>query len=533
MGSERWHARRDALRKLLLAFKHRCLLLAALLACAHLLRFDVAGTPIVTDVRYYVYFATRVADGAVPHRDFFDNKTQLATMAGAALVTAGRGLGIDPLTAMRAGYVALSGVAALLLFVIQRRLYAGSCAAGLVGMLCYLGFSLLGFLPAIGPLPKLLMGVTASLAALAAQRGAWTLAGVLGGVAFLDWQIGVLAGLGVFVAALLERERPVAKAAQAAIGGLAALAAACVYFVSNGALGVVWRQVVLTSLARGESALAGKTFTGRLLQIHETLLVACPGHAWLAVIGVAGMLLFPLLILRHRGTPLARLVIALGVYHYGIVAFSLTDYQAYGDLFALLASLAFFAGVALNEVLRCARAIAPTPQTSHAIAVGGVVVALLVLRIGRPRLDITLPDKIARGATTLTEQQSVARAIVRETAGLRTVLVNCPEQLFLTGMVNPVPFGFWNRATSSYFRATPEERPFETVRRLLDATNPQAIVCATPRLEHDLVKSGAYERLALAAETGGYGVVLLRRRAGGALPAAAGSAGANSDEVEP
>lgn len=505
-----------------MAFKHRCLLLAALLACAHLLRFDVTQTPIVTDVRYYVYFATRVADGAVPHRDFFDNKTQLATMAGAALVATGRALGVDPLLAMRAGYVALSGVAALLLFVIQRRLYAGSCAAGLVGMLCYLGFSLLGFLPAIGPLPKLLMGIAASLAALAAQRGSWTLAGVLGGVAFLDWQIGVLAGLGVFVAALLERERPVAKATRAAIGGLAALVAACVYFAANGALGVVWRQVVLTSLARGESALAGKTFTGRLLQIHETLLVACPGHAWLAVVGVAGMLLFPLLVHRHRGTTLGRLVIVLGLFHYGIVAFSLTDYQAYGDLFALLASLAFFAGVALNELLRLARGVARTPEASRAVAIGAVVVGLLVLRIGRPRLDITLPDKIARGASLLAEQRSVADAIVRETDGLRTVFVNCPEQLFLTERVNPVPFGFWNRATASYFRASPEERPFETVRRLLDAADPDAVLCATPRLENDLVKSGRYDRMELNASTGEYGVVLLRRRgaAAGTAPSA-------------
>lgn len=503
-----------------MAFKHRCLLLAALLACAHLLRFDVAQTPIVTDVRYYVHFATRVADGAVPHRDFFDNKTQLATMAGAALVATGRSLGIEPLTAMRAGYVALSGVAALLLFVIQRRLYAGSCAAGLLGMLCYLGFSLLGFLPAIGPLPKLLMGVAASLAALAAQRGWWTVAGALGAVAFLDWQIGVLAGLAVFVAALLEPDGRIAKASRAAFGGLATLLAACLYFALNGALGVTWRQVVLTSLARGESALAGKTFTGRLLQIHETLLVACPGHAWLAVVGIAGMLLFPLLVLRHRGTTVARLVITLGLFHYGIVAFSLTDYQAYGDLFALLASLAFFAGVALNELLRLARGVARTPAASRAVAIGAVVVALLVLRVGRPRLDITLPDKIARGASRLVEQQSVADAIVRETAGLRTVFVNCPEQLFLTGRVNPVPFGFWNRATSSYFRAGPEERPFETVRRLLDAADPEAVLCATPRLQNDLAKSGRYDRIELNAVTGAYGVVLLRRRgaAGNAAP---------------
>jgi hypothetical protein len=493
-----------------LPFKHRCLLLAALLALVHLSRFDAAQSPIVTDVRYYVYFSARVADGAVPHRDFFDNKTQLATFAGAGLYAAGRALGIDPLLAMRAGYLALSGLAALLLFVIQRRLYGGSCAAGLIGMLCYLGFSLLGFLPAIGPLPKLLMGITASLAALLALRGRWASAGALGAVAFLDWQIGVLAGLAVFTTALLERDRPIAKAAAAAAGGLAVLAGALVYVASQGALAVTWRQVVLTSLARGESALAGKTFGGRLLQIHDTILVACPGHAWLALVGIAGMVVFPLLALRHRGTPLARLVIALGVYHYGIVAFSLTDYQGFGDLFALLGTLAFFAGVALCEVLRLSTGFAATSRT---IAVASVVLTLLALRIGRPRLDIELPEKIAQGAVSLAQQQSVAREVQRRIAGRVAVFVNCPEQLYLTGTANPLPIAFWNRATKSYFRAIPG-RAADPLARMIDDARPDAIVCPTRRLAHDLVASGAWERSEIADERGAYGVVLLERRGG-------------------
>jgi hypothetical protein len=134
-----------------LTFKHRCLLFAALLTLVHLARFDVAQGPIVTDVRYYVYFAARMADGAVPHRDFFDNKTQLATAAGAALYATATALGVDPLRTMRAGSLALTGLAALLLFAIHRELRRelrnlrdGACIAGLLGMLCYLGFSLLG-----------------------------------------------------------------------------------------------------------------------------------------------------------------------------------------------------------------------------------------------------------------------------------------------------------------------------------------------------------------------------------------------------
>lgn len=504
-----------------MSFKHRCLLLAALLALVHLLRFDVTEGPIVTDVRYYVYFAARMADGAVPHRDFFDNKTQLATVAGAALYATGRTLGVDPLIAMRVGYLALTGLAALLLFAIHRRLRDGSCVAGLLGMLCYLGFSLLGFLPAIGPLPKLLMGICASAAALLACRGWWTLAGLVGGIAFLDWQIGVLAGLGVFTAALCEREQRLAGATRVALGGIGALAAACAYFAWNGALGVAYRQVVLTSLARGESALAGKTFSARVLQILDSIDVACPGQTWLVVVGLAGMALYPLLLVRHRGEPVQRLVIALAVYHFGIVAFSLTDYQAYGDLFALLASLAFFAGVALNELYFAlqalvARLVGPGDERPRRarwlVTMTAVLVAVLALRIGRPRLDITLPDKIAKGAASLTEQRSVARQITAQVAGRRAVFVNCPEQLYLTGSTNPLPFGFWNRATHNAFRLSPDEQSPEALGRLIESVRPDFVLCPTPRVGHDLVISGAFERVDVHADSGSYQVVLLRRR---------------------
>lgn len=506
-----------------MSFKHRCLLLAALLALVHLVRFDARQSPIVTDVRYYVYFAARVADGAVPHRDFFDNKTQLATFAAAGLVRAGRALGVDPLLAMRAGWLALSGVAALLLFAIQRRLYAGSCVAGLLGTCCYLGFSLLGFLPAIGPLPKLLMGICASLAALVAYRGHWTTAGALGAVAFLDWQIGVLAGLGVFVAALCERDARVASAARAAAGGIAVLVAGSAWFAWQGALGVTWRQVVLTSLARGETALAGKTLPERVAQILETMHVACPGHAWLVTVGIAGMALLPLLFVRHRGTPVARLVIALAVYHYGIVAFSLTDYQAYGDLFALLASLAFFTAVALSETYRALAALVrrasadgPTAlRRERLLAVATVVLAIVVLRVGRPRLDIVLPDRIARGATSLDEQRSVARAIRAAIAGLdpgRVVFVSCPEQLYLTGHANPLPIGFWNRATYAYFRAESATSTTDPLGQLLRDAAPDAVLCPTRVAERDLVASGAFERTVLHADAGDYAVTLLRRK---------------------
>ena len=72
------------------------------------------------------------------------------------------------------------------------------------------------------------------------------------------------------------------------------------------------------------------------------------------------------------------------------------------------------------------------------------------------------------------------------------MFVNCPEQLFLTGRVNPLPFGFWNRATYAYFKESSAERPFEALARTLDTVHPDAVLCPTPRAENDLVRSGVF-----------------------------------------
>ena len=497
-------------------FKHRCLLLAALLALVHLSRFDAAQSPIVTDVRYYVYFAARVADGAVPHRDFFDNKTQLTSFAGAGLVTAGRALGVDPLLAMRAGYLALTGLAALLLFAIQRRLYGGSCAAGLLGMLCYLGFSLLGFLPAIGPLPKLLMGVTASLAALLALRGWWTTAGALGAVAFLDWQIGVLAGLAVFVAALCEPEQRVAQAARAAAGGLAVLAAACLYFAANGALGVAWRQVVLTSLARGESGARGQD-VHRTARCRSTRRCRWPARATPGSRSSASPAWRSFRCWRcaTAARTLQRLVIALGVFHFGIVAFSLTDYQAYGDLFALLGEPRVLrrAWRSTRRSVCVARLRCHAGQRRAALAVAAVVVALrrAAHRLaaarhhaaGQDRAGRRDPRRAAERRARDHRQDRRPPHRVRQLPG--AALPDRKRQPGAVRLLEPRHLELLPRRH--------QERPFETV------LAPARRACARRRgLRHATARERPREERRVRAHrartptTGAYGVVLLMRR---------------------
>ena len=62
--------------------KHGATAAAVLLCAFHFAGFHPGSQPLVTDVRFFVYFAWRVARGAIPHLDYFENKTQLATFAG-------------------------------------------------------------------------------------------------------------------------------------------------------------------------------------------------------------------------------------------------------------------------------------------------------------------------------------------------------------------------------------------------------------------------------------------------------------------
>ena len=70
-----------------------------------------------------------------------------------------------------------------------------------MALIAHCAFPLMGALPATGPIPKLSMAVAASAVALLVQRGRFFWAGLCGGLAFMDYQLGLLAWLAAFVSA--------------------------------------------------------------------------------------------------------------------------------------------------------------------------------------------------------------------------------------------------------------------------------------------------------------------------------------------
>ena len=140
---------------------HGSLALCLALLAGHFASFAPSRTPLFTDIRYFVYYAGRVAAGEVPHRDLFAVKTQLATVVGAGFHALGDGLGLDPLLAIRIGFLALACLTAVLGVVVFRELardrletgragLSGGALGGALGALASCSFGLLGALAFVG-----------------------------------------------------------------------------------------------------------------------------------------------------------------------------------------------------------------------------------------------------------------------------------------------------------------------------------------------------------------------------------------------
>lgn len=174
------------------------------LSAVHYATFFDIEKPIYTDNRYFLYFAWRIAEGDIAHLELFDNKTFLANFFGAALYRLADVLSIDPIHFIRGAMLAFASLGGLMTYWIFRRIGGGSAVVGFLGLFALLGFGILGELPAIGNFPKFLMGPFVLASGLAVARGWWFAAGVCGALAFMDWQVGALAGAAAVATALLS-----------------------------------------------------------------------------------------------------------------------------------------------------------------------------------------------------------------------------------------------------------------------------------------------------------------------------------------
>lgn len=487
-----------------------CSLVAAVLLLVHFGSFDVVHRPLEKDNRYTAFQAARLVAGDVPHRDYLENRTQLATFVAAGFYALGRACGIDPVAAMRGGFLLIGAVGGLLLFAMYRLLAEERCSGALLGLLPYVGVAFFGVLLADGPFPKSLLAICIPLAALLAFYERWFLAGAAGALAACDWQVGGLVIIAVLVAALRAEDRRLGALLQAT-GGVAAVSAVGILYLGlNGALGPASRQLIAGAFApHGESALSPEGMTRRPARILKMISIACPSAEWIVVLGVLGALVFPFWSWRREGLPLRRLLLCAGISYYGIVLFSFVDFQRFGDLYILLQAAVFFAGFLLVVLWGATtrwwedRRARPMPR-AVTVAVLGAVALLARPSILHPEIDL---GRNAGLRPTLEDQREVARRIVERFPGRRLGFIGHVEIPLLAEVPNALPFSFWNRATYSYFRSDPSERPEATLARLVRERQIDAVACSQSEGACPVGALG-FERVRLKSADGRYGIVL-------------------------
>lgn len=461
-----------------------------------------ADRALATDSRYYTHFAFEIAEGAVPHRDFFGNKTQFTAMVAGLQVAVAKALGLDALALLRAASLALAALGAWLLFALHREFARGDPVAPCLGFLPYLGFAYLGTLPATGPVPKLLMAVAATAAALLVARRQWFAAGLASAIAPIDWQIGLFACLGVFAAAALD-EAP-RRALLRSAGAVALVAVAFVlYFALNGALEVMLAQTVGASFARGAEA-GGPLF--KFAHIGMRLGMNAAGEGGLVALGGLGLLVLPVWLFTPRFRAFRPPLLVLAIYHYGVLAFSLIDFQGSGDTMLVLHSLAFFGGLVLVSAwqgwLHWRPDLARAPWAGPLVVVAALAFIQPIVGAA-PGIDT--PD--APRGVTLEDQRTLAKRLKR-VAGEAPMLVLGPtELLVLEDFRHETIFHFWNDATRFEYARTRDTTAGDLLSALVDEVKPAYIV-ASQLLEFD--PALPYRGVALGS-SGGYGVRAFER----------------------
>jgi len=170
-------------------------------------------------------------------------------------------------------------------------------------------------------------------------------------------------------------------------------------------------------------------------------------------LALPGLLLFPLSLRRSSGKPVRAAWITLAVHHYGLVAFSLFDFQGSGDTMILLHSIAFFGGVALLELFHLLERARLAPLTSHWLEVALAIAMLLAVR---PVFSDYPPlrTRIAPAETKLSDQVTMAQRI-RQLAQGKTVMVLGPTEMATLGNLEPLSnFFFWNLAAEHEYVRT-------------------------------------------------------------------------------
>lgn len=395
------------------------------------------------DEAIYVYAGQQLADGVPPFASIFDPKTPLAAIIAGAAAAVGDVFGVNDLHAIRAAYFVCACLTVVAVYFLVLRLWR-SPLAGLVAATVFASFRGFAIDAAGGPnakTPGILFAV-ACMALLAQRRWFW--AAFVGSLAFLVWQpLVIYAAIAIAVAPLMapagQRRRPFGLAVA---GAAVPVVLTTLYFVLAGALGkLVVATIVFpaTGIRRGTESLAGR--------LHHIAAVVQHDYGFSGVLFVVGLVLLLALVAQHlvhgkRDLPVTLrdpLVCVVLPTLLVVVAFSMSDFQGYPDLYPLLpyAAVGFGGAVAVAGQLN----LHLQPGIRRAVTTVALVLVLVLTAVSWTSFshDRAHSDKLAA-------QRRTAGDLERMLGPDRNALyvLGDPTPLVLTHRRNPSRFIYLN-----------------------------------------------------------------------------------------
>ncbi len=302
--------------------------------------------PIWGDGAIFLEECRRVADGAVPHRDFFEVKPALFTLLAAPVLGGGRLAGLPDWLGARLLMTFAGGLLALLAWALGRQAaraagLAGAQVrtAGLLATAALLSLRGMAFLLTTGVEPKTFVVLFLQASLLLALRGRPLAAGALAPLAAACWQPAALAWPVLLLAAGASGPTPPRPRARFLLGSAATATALLAALLLTDALVPFLEQTLGYSLVAARSG-------GRSGALREPLRVAF--ILWHAA-GPELLWALPLTLLALlRGGRPARLLFLLPAV-FGL--WSLLDFQAFPDTQPLVAPVMVLGGIGLGLLL--------------------------------------------------------------------------------------------------------------------------------------------------------------------------------------
>ena len=143
-----------------------------------------------------------------------------------------------------------------------------------------------------------------------------------------------------------------------------------------------------------------------------------------------------------------------------------------------------------------------------------ILTTVLVARPAFLRPDLALETWRAPREATLADQREVGGQLLALAEGRTLAFADRVELLFLAGLSNDLPLGYWNRPLAAYLARSPSEGPAQTWHRLLTTLEPDVIVPSphTPMRGYLRASNGGrYRRVLLRSSNGACAVELWLR----------------------